>query len=326
MSDDGVVLVNARATMLALGGAGALFESTTNNPASTGDSLAMASEVGVRLSDLEFIQFHPTALAVAESPRPLLTEALRGAGAVLVDANGHPIMPGVHPDGDLAPRHVVTAAILGAGQAFLDARSLGEERLEREFPTVVTSCRKYGFNPATEPIPVTPAAHYMIGGVETDLDGRASLPGLFAAGECAATGVHGANRMAGNSLSESAVFAYRAARAMTSAEPAAAQSLGPTAPEPPGQRPSSDLRRQIIVAVTLGAGPIRDAESSAQALVRLRDLAGSTDAREAAAMIASGQLLVEAALAREETRGVHVRSDFPETNPALDGVHLTAAG
>jgi L-aspartate oxidase len=197
--------------------------------------------------------------------------------------------------------------------------------LEREFPTVVTSCRKYGFDPAIEPIPVTPAAHYMIGGIETDLDGRASLSGLFAAGECAATGVHGANRMAGNSLSESAVFAYRAARVMASEPSAGMPNNDPAEPKPPAERPTPDLRRQIIEAVTLGAGPIRDAESANAALPALRALGESTDSREALAMITSGQLLIQAALAREETRGVHVRRDFPETNPALDGVHLTAA-
>ncbi|MEX1045914.1 MAG: FAD-dependent oxidoreductase [Actinomycetota bacterium] len=328
---EGVILIRADHTLLAAGGAGALFASTTNNPASTGDGIALAERDGVRLTDLEFVQFHPTALAVDESPRPLLTEALRGAGAVLVDAKGERIMAGSLDDTELAPRHVVTAAILAAGETYLDARAIGEKRLIQEFPTVVSSCRSRGFDPATQLIPVAPAAHYLIGGIETDLDGRASLPGLFAGGECAATGVHGANRLAGNSLSESVVFARRAAGAM--ADERAARRRGDPEWEPPREASdearSHDIRPEIIEAVTLGAGPIRDALSAREALARiekLREVAGESVNRSSAgtrAMLTAGALLVRAALAREETRGVHVRSDFPETDPALDGVHYT---
>lgn len=327
IGDEGTLLARAGATLVATGGAGALFASTTNNPASIGDALAVASAAGARLIDLEFVQFHPTALAVEESPRPLLTEALRGAGAHLLDAEGRRFMISRHPDAELAPRHVVTAAILDVGDAYLDARHIGADRLEEEFPTVVTSCREYGFDPAAQPVPVAPAAHYLIGGIATDLDARASLPGLFAAGECAGTGVHGANRMAGNSLAEAVVFAKRAADAM------AADGIGPASADPEWDEPpditapAGELRKDVVEAVTLGAGAVRDASSSRKALAQLDELeqrlgSGGQLWAETAAMVASGRLLVHAALTREETRGVHVRADFPETDPELDGVHF----
>jgi L-aspartate oxidase len=323
-AEDGLLLVRAGVTLLASGGAGALFASTTNPPAATGDALGLAALAGARLADLEFVQFHPTALAVPESPRPLLTEALRGAGARLVDRDGRRFLEGVHPDAELAPRHVVTRAILEAGEAFLDATALGEALLEEHFPTAVAACRARGFDLAAEPVPVAPAAHYLIGGVATDLAGRASLPGLFAAGECAATGVHGANRMAGNSLSEAVVFGRRAALAMAAELPIGGDpEWEPAPPLPYGSDPSDGLER-VVEAVTLGAGPIRNATSSRRALAVLDELA---DARgpSASASVDAGRLLVRGALARAETRGVHVRSDHPRTELALDGIHLSVS-
>ncbi len=332
------VLVRAPATMLASGGAGALFASTTNPPAATGDALALAARAGARLADLEFVQFHPTALAVPESPRPLLTEALRGAGAHLVDRKGRRFMVDRHPDAELAPRHVVTAAILAVGEAFLDCRSLGTEELERHFPTVVASCRARGYDPATDLLPVAPAAHYLIGGVATDLEGRTTIPGLYAAGECAATGVHGANRMAGNSLSEAVVFGRRAALAMAAAAPVSRSSAAGSDPEweaPAGSPARSaevdlgDVHRAVTEAVTLGAGPIRNAADGAGALTALRELLSDIvdgDGRvavEARAMLRAGMLLVRAAMVRRESRGVHVRSDHPAVDAVLDGVHLS---
>lgn len=323
-TENGTVLVRAPHTLLATGGAGALFASTTNPPASTGDGIGLAAHAGARLTDLEFVQFHPTALAVPESPRPLLTEALRGAGATLVDADGRRFMVDRHPDAELGPRHAVTAGILEAGEAFLDCRMIGAAALEEEFPTVVSSCKSRGFDPATQLLPVAPAAHYLIGGIAVDEGGRSTLPGLFAAGECAATGMHGANRMAGNSLSESVVFAARVAGAIVEdgdddvrtgdsewADPPRAATVDPA------------LRAAIVDAVTLGAGPIRSALGAFEALEQLKalDAGGSV---EAAAMITAGDLLVRSALAREETRGVHMRSDYPDTDPTLDGVHFTS--
>lgn len=331
VAGDEEILVRAPVTLLATGGAGGLFASTTNPPAAIGTGMALAVHAGARLADLEFVQFHPTALAVAESPRPLLTEALRGAGAHLVDRDGRRFMVEVHPDAELAPRHVVTAAIVSLGAAFLDARHLGAETLEAEFPTVLASCRERGFDLATEPVPVTPAAHYLIGGVATGLDGRTTIPGLFAAGECAATGVHGANRMAGNSLAETMVFGRRAALAMSEdlARPhptGDAEWLSP--PVGGGGGPTEGDRGRVVEAVTLGAGPVRDAESARKALDLLDALQvvepppATSSAQEARAMAIVGRLLVRAALSRPETRGVHVRSDHPDTNPELDGVHL----
>ncbi|MCJ7832063.1 MAG: FAD-binding protein, partial [Actinobacteria bacterium] len=279
--------------------------------------------------DLEFVQFHPTALMVPGSPRPLLTEALRGAGARLVDSHGRRFMVGRHPDAELAPRHVVTAGILAAGQAFLDATNLEGTRLEEEFPNVIAACREHGFDLEREPVPVVPAAHFVVGGVATSLDGRASLRGLYAAGECAATGMHGANRMAGNSLAESVVFSRRAALAIIE------DLAPPTTSDPewgsPPDKPvavSDNLRDRIVAAVTLGAGPIRNGEDSRAALLRLKamraELGEDIPAVQAGAMLASGELLVRSALARQETRGVHVRSDFPETSEIYEGLRFLA--
>ena len=319
---DETALIRAPHTLLATGGAGALFASTTNNPASTGDGIALGAWAGARLSDLEFVQFHPTALAVEESPRPLLTEALRGAGATLVDAAGRRFMVDAHPLAELAPRHIVTAEILAAGEAYLDATGLGAELWEEEFPTVLASCRARGFDPLTTPLPVAPAAHYVIGGIATDLDGRTSIPHLYAAGECAATGMHGANRMAGNSLSESVVFAARAVRSIVDDEkPHAGDPAWGDAPAT--SRGTRDLRREIVEAVSLGAGPIRDWPSASKALERLDDLDDGRGSQETKAMFVAGREMILAAAARRETRGVHVRSDYPNRDQSLDGIHFS---
>jgi L-aspartate oxidase len=216
----GLRLVRAGAVVLATGGAGQLYADTTNPPLSTGDGMTAALRAGAVLADLEFVQFHPTALHVGGDPRPLISEAMRGEGAVLRDGQGAPVMAGVHPLGDLAPRDVVTRGMaarmaeLGATHLWLDATGIPAERLERRFPTILAGCRAAGIEPTRQPIPVSPAAHYLMGGVLVDLDGRTSLPGLFAVGEAACTGVHGANRLASNSLLEGVVFAARIGRAL----------------------------------------------------------------------------------------------------------------
>jgi L-aspartate oxidase len=260
-------LVRASAVVLASGGAGQLYADTTNPPLSTGDGLAAALRAGAVLADLEFVQFHPTALHVDAGPdspghhpdgppdptRPLISEAMRGEGAVLRDGDGTPVMAGLHPLGDLAPRDVVTRAVAarmaatGARHLWLDATSIPAEHLERRFPTILARCRAAGIEPSRQPIPVSPAAHYLMGGVVTDLDGRSTLSGLFAVGEAACTGVHGANRLASNSLLEGVVFAARIGRALSEGEAGWESGIGSGA----GAEPEAG-------AVDDGAQPVPD--------------------------------------------------------------------
>ena len=313
----------APATVLATGGIGSLFLWTTNPPEASGDGLAMAARAGARLVDLEFVQFHPTALACEESPLPLLTEALRGEGAVLLDADGDRFMVHEHPLAELAPRDIVARAIwrhLQEGsRVVLDAREAVGERFPERFPTVFQLCRRRGLDPRREPIPVCPAAHYHIGGVATDLRGRTSLRGLWACGETAATGVHGANRLASNSLLEALVFGNRVAediksdwRPRKTARPQV-KGLAPLGPElsvPPSE---SRIRRIMWERV----GLLRNEESLAIAVDELTAIEsastiGGTRLRNMATV---GRLVAWAALQRRESRGVHYRSDFPHSNP-----------
>ena len=348
--EGGLVLVRARHTVLATGGCGGLFAATTNRRAASGDGVALAFAAGATVADMEFVQFHPTALADGGDGEPhlLLTEALRGAGAVLVDRDGRRFLPDVHPDAELAPRHVVTKAIIDQpGGAWLDATALPAQTLAEEFPTVVAGARRRGFDLAREPVPVRPAEHYMIGGVATDLDGRTSLPGLFAVGEVACTGVHGANRMAGNSLLQSCVFGARAAAVIAAelgcdAEPSRADAGAAADPEPPAlgapdAAPPADLdavRTELRNAMDDGAGPVRDAASLQRAAAALDSAAaalGPLPPAERAALelrhlVTVGRLVVRHARLRAESRGVHWRVDHPQRERAWDGVHLRSAG
>ena len=291
----------APATILATGGAAALWRRTTNPRGAIGAGPVLASLAGADLADLEFCQFHPTALAIPGTPHDgvLITEAIRGEGAKLLDAKGERFTE------ELAPRDAVTAAILermridGTEAVGLDLREIDPAR----FPNVFASLAKAGLDPRAEPVPVSPAAHYTMGGVAVDIDGRSSLPGLYAVGECSCTGLHGANRLASNSLSECFVFGGRAAAAALGEETAASR------PDPPEWRfdPPSD---EVRDAVWRYAGPMRNPDDLARLISNPYPLARAVGA---------------SALARRESRGGHLRRDCPDTDPRLDGIHIVIA-
>lgn len=330
---DGLVGIAAGAVLLATGGCGGLYAATTNQDGATADGVALAHIAGAAVRDAEFVQFHPTGLAVTGTWRFLLTEALRGAGATLHDAAGRRFMRDVHPEAELAPRHVVARAMLDHPEGvWLDATGIGLDQLEHEFPTVLHGARRHGFDLATERVPVTPAAHYMVGGVRTDLDGRTSLPGLWAAGEVASTGLHGANRMASNSLTEALVFGRRAAASIGRERRPAGDDLGPV-PRLPATDLSperlQELRTELREAMWRGVGPVRSKASLAEAQGHLARLAAdlgpcSTDPVQAELVLAvtAGQLIAEAARRRPETRGGHVVTEHPDPDPAWAGIHL----
>jgi len=307
--------IQARAVLLATGGLGRVFLNTTNPEVATGDGVAMAYRAGAEISDIEFVQFHPTALAVEGAPRFLLSEALRGEGGLLRNARGERFMERYHPLKELAPRDVVARAIVsemtstGVPHVFLDVSHRGEGFIRERFPRIHETCLRYGVNIANGPAPVAPAAHYAMGGVRTDLDGRTNIARLFAAGEAACTGVHGANRLASNSLLEGVVFGIRAGRAMR-------EGLGG------GRGPARGGKKRRLGTGECAAGEIqriawekcgivRSAEGLREGVAQLEALAPElpedTNARQVAVLIA------RCALAREESRGAHFRSDYPET-------------
>ena len=329
---DGVGAVRARAVVLATGGMGQVYASTTNPEVSTGDGVAVAARAGASLADLEFVQFHPTALwTPSGSPggsvgrQPLVTEALRGEGARLVDGLGRPVMAGVHPLGDLAPRDVVAKQMSrvmaedDTDHLYLDVRPLGRELLVRRFPTLLANCAEIGLDPFSDPVPVAPAAHYASGGVRTDLDGRTSVDGLYACGEVACTGVHGANRLASNSLLEGLVFATRIGVALARDLPTPGEPV-----EPAGVAGVVDAssRAELQRTMTEGAGVLRSSESLQAAAKALHDIADRFDdapapeAWETTNLVTVAAALVQAAAGREETRGCHWREDFPERDDA----------
>lgn len=324
VTEHGDLDVVGRTTLLAVGGCGALYEATTNPESATGDGIALAWEAGAAVADCEFIQFHPTALGTGGTRRVLLTEALRGEGAIVVDESGKRFLLDVHPDGELAPRDVVARAIAERASAFLDARPIGADQVRTRFPNITAAVAEHGFDLTSEPVPIAPAAHYFLGGVATDVEGRTTIPGLYAAGECAATGVHGANRMAGNSLTEAVVFGRRAALAMAhDIRPGA-----PHAPEPDTDGPGAvrlvrpthmeDLR----AAMSGGVGLIRSEKSLAQAEAVAQEIMRNATGAVRAAAVAAG-LVCESARKRIESRGVHFRSDHPFLNEEWDGQHVT---
>ncbi|GAA3065289.1 L-aspartate oxidase [Streptomyces roseofulvus] len=339
---DGVGAVRAPAVVLATGGMGQVFSATTNPSVSTGDGVALALRAGAEVSDLEFVQFHPTVLflgAGAEGQQPLVSEAVRGEGAHLVDADGVRFMLGQHELAELAPRDIVAKAITrrmqqqGAEHMYLDARHFGAEMWEHRFPTILAACRAHGIDPVTDPIPVAPAAHYASGGVRTDLRGRTTVPGLYACGEVACTGVHGANRLASNSLLEGLVFAERIAADIAEHGP---HREGVPHTEPRGTvlaLLAPEVRREIQRVMTRDAGVLRSAASltaAADALEALRQDAEEegkaaepgVDAWETTNLLCVARVLTAAALAREETRGCHWREDRPDRDDERWRRHL----
>ncbi|MFD4907969.1 L-aspartate oxidase [Kitasatospora purpeofusca] len=355
---DGVGAVRARAVVLATGGMGQVFSATTNPAVSTGDGVALALRAGAEVTDLEFVQFHPTVLWLgpeAEGQQPLVSEAVRGEGAHLVDADGVRFMLGQHELAELAPRDIVAKAITrrmrehGTDHMYLDGRHFGAEMWQRRFPTILASCRAHGIDPVTEPIPVSPAAHYASGGVRTDTRGRTSVPGLSACGEVACTGVHGANRLASNSLLEGLVFAERIAADLTARHaagdlPERVVDVEAARAARPVPLPAPEARAEIQRLMSRGTGVLRSAASMSATAEGLALLAEQTRAAvaeekpadprvetwEAANLLLVADALVTAAAQREETRGCHWREDFPERDDAHWQRHLittlTASG
>jgi len=317
--------VRAAHTLLATGGAGQLYAVTTNPAQATGDGVAMALRAGVAVADLEFVQFHPTALHHPQMPRPLLSEALRGHGALVRDKAGARFVD------ELAPRDVVSRAMAarmlaqGVDHLWLDATGLAD--FGARFPTIAAALAAAGLDPATDWLPIAPAAHYFCGGVVTDLDGASSLPGLWAAGEVACTGVHGANRLASNSLLEGMVFAARVVEAIGRGVDGPAET-GAMRPSnwlhlPADGRftaASSDVpkaRERLQQEMTVGAGVVRSAASLAAVSLGAPPADDRVDACEVRNLATVAAALVAAATAREESRGCHTRTDFPSTSPAL---------
>jgi len=327
----------AQATILATGGAGALYGLTSNQPNALGEGVALAFRAGAEVADMEFVQFHPTVLRTSDDQGFLISEAARGEGGRLLTPGGQRFMPAYDPRAELAPRDVVTRGIFAAMQragvdhVLLDLTHLPVDYLQRRFPTIYARCRAEGFDLAVEPVPVAPAAHYLMGGIRTNLDGATSLPGLYAAGECACTGVHGANRLASNSLLECLVFGRRAAEAALNAgEPirgfadarrpdawyypvtATPQSRSMPAPEA-GHRVLAQIMRRY-------AGPLRSGAGLEEALRRLAAFPNQATSLDAQALTLTNaaltaRLIVTSALLREESRGAHFRTDFPTTQP-----------
>jgi len=333
------------ATIVATGGIGALYKVTTNPPVLTGDGMAMAFRAGAALMDMEFVQFHPTAFAKGpNNPKFLISEAVRGEGAILLNNRGERFMTRYHPDAELAPRDVVSRAIAqeildtNADYVTLDLTKNTAQEIAARFPTIYSTCVAYGIDPAQEPIPVSPAEHYMMGGIHTDLNGATNVPGLLACGECACTGVHGANRLASNSMLEGLVFGIRTVEAAIALKREGSEppTLAAFAVDRNGVTPDHFTAEEIESAKQLlqetmwkYAGLVRSGDGLRKALERIDGLyerfgrpEPTREGIELANMITTAWLVARAALERTESRGAHFRTDFPEKDDAHWKRHL----
>lgn len=314
------VRVEANAVVLATGGFGGLYARTTTPLGARGAGIALAARAGATLADLEFVQFHPTALRTTADPLPLVSEAVRGEGALLIDAHGTRIMDGLDPRGELAPRDIVSRAVAAVeaagGSVFLDAREALGEQFPARFPGIFATARRAGIDPRTEALPVTAVAHYTIGGVATDAYGRTSVPGLWACGEVAATGLHGANRLASNSLVEGLVFGARVGEDVSGigGTQAASGARSTGARERAAHGPLGDALRELRATMSAALGVVRDEASMLRALDAFTAAERTTDDDRVADAALVGTLVARAALSRRESRGAHQRADYPASD------------